>query len=190
MKKLIAAINMTLDGYCDHTAVDPDQEIHKHYADLLEQTDVILYGRITYQLMEYWRNVVKHPTGNKATDEFAHVMDRTQKIVFSHTMENTDWESAKLADRPIEEEVSVLRQQTGKDILVGSRSLMISLMKLNLIDELQLCIHPVLAGGGLPLFDQIHSRIALKLTKTKTFSSGAVIFYYERAERKQDLLLE
>lgn len=174
---------MTLDGFCDHTAIIPDEEIHQHYADLLSNADTILYGRITYQLMEYWKTVVENPTGNKSMDEFAVIMDSIPKIVFSHTLKNIAWESAKLADRAIEEEVLELRQQSGKDILVGSRSLIVNLMKLNLIDEYQLCVHPVIAGNGLPLFENIHDRTMLKLLKTKTFSSGAVILYYEPTKK-------
>jgi len=126
MRKLIAAINMTLDGFCDHTAMIADEEIHKHYADLLSNADAILYGRITYQLMEYWQTVVKNPTGNKAMDEFAVVIDNIPKIVFSRTLKNVEWESAKLANRDIKEEVFELRQQPGKDILVGSPGLIVS----------------------------------------------------------------
>ena len=90
----------------------------------------------------------------------------------------------KIANRPIEEEVLELKQQSGKDILVGSRSLIIQLMKLNLIDEYQLCVHPVVAGSGLPLFENINDRTILKLIKTKTFSGGAVILYYEPTNEK------
>jgi dihydrofolate reductase len=120
MRKIIAGINMTLDGFCDHTAIIPDEEIHKHYADLLSNADTILFGRITYQLMEYWQSVVKNPTGNKAMDEFALTIDSIPKIVFSHTLKNVEWESAKLANRTIEEVVLELRQKSGKDILVGA----------------------------------------------------------------------
>ena len=182
MRKLIAGINMTLDGFCDHTAIIPDEEIHQHYADLLSNADTILFGRITYQLMEYWQTVVENPTGNKSMDEFAVVMDSIPKIVFSNTLKNVEWKSAKLANRALEEEVLELRQSGGlgsKDILVGSRSLIIQLMKLNLIDEYQLCVHPIIAGNGLPLFANIHDRTILKLIKTKTFGSGAVTLYYE-----------
>ena len=184
MRKLIAAINMTLDGYCDHTAIIPDDEIHQHYADLLSKADIILYGRITFQLMEYWQTVVENPTGNKAIDEFAVIMNNIPKIVFSHTLKNLEWKSAKLANRDIEEEVLELKQQSGKHILVGSRSLIIQLMKLNLIDEYQLCVHPVIAGSGLPLFENINDRIIFKLIKTKTFSGGAVTLYYEPTNKK------
>ncbi|MEL7599340.1 MAG: dihydrofolate reductase family protein [Proteiniphilum sp.] len=178
MRKVIAAINMTLDGYCDHDAIIPDEEIHRHYADLIRSADVMLYGRITYQLMEYWRDVVENPTGNIAIDEFAHIMDKTPKIVFSHTLKSLDWESARLATQTPEHEVAALMQQQVGNLLVGSRSLIIQLMKLGLVDEFQLCIHPVIAGRGLPLFENLIDRTTLKLTKTKPFSSGAVVMYY------------
>jgi len=173
---------MTLDGFCDHTAIIPDEEIHHHYADLLSNADTILYGRITYQLMEYWQTVVKNPTGNKAMDEFAVVMDNIPKLVFSHTLKKVEWDSAALANRSLEEEVAELKQQSGKDILVGSPGLIVSLTKLHLIDEYQLCVHPVIAGNGLPLFKNINDRTLLKLLKTKTFGSGAVTLYYKPTE--------
>jgi dihydrofolate reductase len=170
---------MTLDGVFDHTSVSPDEEVHQHYADLIQSGDVILYGRITYQLMEYWQTVVENPTGIKATDEFALVIDRIPKIVFSRTLKKVNWESAKLADTTLEAQVLELKQQPGNNILVGSRSLIMSLMKLNLIDEFQLCIHPVIAGSGLPLFETAKDRTNLKLLKIKKFVAGAIVLYYE-----------
>lgn len=182
MRKLIAAINMTLDGFCDHTVIIPAEEMHQYYADLLNNADTALYGRITYQLMEYWRPIVKNPAGTKQTDEFAVAIDNIPKIVFSHTLKNVEWESAKLANQDIEEEVLELKQQAGKDILVCSPSLIVALMKINLIDEYQLCVHPVIAGNGLPLFKNINEKITLKLVKTKIFGFGAVMLYYEPAK--------
>lgn len=179
MRKIIAAINMTLDGVFDHTAGIPDEEIHQHYTELLKEGDAILYGRITYQLMQYWQTLIKNPSGEKSMDDFAMAIDKIPKIVFSHTLRNTDWDSAKLSNQTIEEEVLELKQQSGGAILVGSRSLIIQLMKLNLIDEYQFCVYPVIAGTGLPLFENINERTILKLIKTKTFSGGAVILYYE-----------
>jgi dihydrofolate reductase len=179
MRKVIAAINMTLDGFCDHKAVVPDEEVHQHYADLLSNADTILYGRITYQLMEFWKPFVKNPSGEKAMDDFALVMDKISKIVFSNTLKNVDWNSAKLSNQSPEKEVLELKQRAGKDIFIGSRSLIVQLMKLNLIDELQLMVHPVIAGSGLPLFENMNDRTILKLVKTKTFSGGAVTLYYE-----------
>lgn len=184
MKKVIAAINISVDGYCDHTLGVPDEEIHQHYADLLRSADTALYGRITYHLMEFWRTVLENPTGDKAMDDFAVAIDNIPKIVFSRTLKNVDWKSAKLASQDLEKEVSELKQQTGKDILVGSPSLIVALTKLNLIDEYQLCVHPVIAGIGLPLFKDISKEIILKLIKTKTFSGGAVILYYEPASER------
>ena len=178
MRKVIAAINMTLDGYCDHTAITPDEAIHDHYSGLLKASGTALYGRVTYELMTYWQTILKNPTGEKSMDEFAVAIDRIPKIVFSHTLKNTGWETARLANRDIMEEVSALKQQPGKDILVCSPGLIITIMKLKLIDEFQLCIHPVITGSGLPLFKNINERVTLKLIRTKTFASGAVIHYY------------
>ena len=178
MRKLIAAINMTIDGFCDHTAGIADAEIHQHYTELLRSAGAVLYGRITYQLMEsYWPTVVKNPTGSKTTDEFAVAIQDISKIVFSHTLKDVGWENAKLAKRGIKEEVLELKQQAGKDILVGSPSLIVALTKLNLIDEYQLCVHPVIAGSGLPLFKNITERIVLKLVKTKTIGLSATLYY-------------
>ena len=182
MRKIIAAINMTIDGFCDHTAGIPDDEIHQHYTDLLSNSGIILYGRITYRLMEYWRTLLEDPSDEKSMNDFAIAINKIPKVVFSRTLKNVDWETARLANRRIEEEVLELKQSRNggtKDILIGSRSLIIQLMKLNLINEYQLCVHPVVVGKGLPLFEDISDRTVLKLTKTKTFRGGAVILYYE-----------
>jgi dihydrofolate reductase len=178
MRKIIAAINMTLDGFCDHTAIVPDEEIHQHYTDIISEGGVILYGRITFQLMEYWKTLVANPSGEKSMDDFAIAINNIPKIVFSNTLENTDWHTATLANQSIEQVALELRSQPGNDILVGSRSIIIQLMNLDLIDELQVCIHPVLAIDGLPLFDNISKRTIFNLEKTKTFKGGAVIMYY------------
>ena len=181
MRKVIAAINMTIDGFCDHTVISPDEEIHDHYTGLLNQAGVILYGRITYQLMEFWRTLIENPSGEKSMDDFASAIDKIPKIIFSNTLKNSGgWESATLSTRPVEEVVLELRQQPGKDIFIGSRSLIVYLANLNLIDEFQLCIHSVVAGKGLPLFDKIKERTTFKLLKTKTFKSGAIIHYYNQ----------
>ncbi len=180
MRKIIAAFNMTLDGICDHTAGIPDEEIHQHYTKLLGQGDAILYGRTTYQLMEFWRTLLENPSEEKSMNDFARAIDKIPKIVFSRTINNVDWESAAIAKRDLKDEVLDLRQRSGKDIFIGSRSLIIQLMKLDLIDEYQLCIYPVVAGSGKPLFENIDDRTILKLIKTKIFSGGAVILYYSK----------
>jgi len=179
MRKIIAALNMTLDGICDHTAGIPNEEIHQHYTELLRQGDAILYGRTTYQLMEFWRTFLENPSEEKSMNDFAIAIDKIPKIIFSHTLKNVDWESATIAKCDLKDEVLELKQQSGKNIFVGSRSLIIQLMKLNLIDEFQLCIHPMVEGNGLSLFENINERIIFKLVKNKIFKNGAIILYYQ-----------
>ncbi len=184
MRKLIAAINMTLDGFCDHTAMVPSDEGMRFFNDLLRTADTLLYGRITYQLMEdYWPPMVKSPTGDKLDDEFAVLIDNISKIVFSRTLQKVDWKNSILKKGLIKEEVLNLKQQAGKNILAGSPSLITALAQFGLIDELQLVVHPVILGSGLPLFKNIRDRIDLKLLKTETFGSGAVVLYYEPAKK-------
>jgi dihydrofolate reductase len=183
MRKIVAGINLTLDGFCDHRAILPDEEIHQHYTDLLNGADTILYGRVTYQLMQFWQDLLKNPSGEKDMDDFAIAIDKIPKIVFSNTLKNTGWESAKLSNEPLEETVKELKKKPGREVLVGSRSLIIELMNLNLIDECQFCVHPVIAGKGLPFFEKIKDRTILKLSKTKTFNSGAIILYYSRQQQ-------
>jgi dihydrofolate reductase len=127
----------------------------------------------------YWPLLVKSPSGNKPDDDFAVAIDNISKIVFSHSMKNVDWKNAKLAQRDVKEEVLALRHQTGKDILVGSPGLIVAITQLGLIDEYQLCVHPVIAGKGLPLFKTINEKIILKLLKTKSFNSGVIGLYYK-----------
>jgi dihydrofolate reductase len=179
MRKLIAAINMTLDGFCDHTAMIADEEIHQHYNELLSNADSLLYGRITYQLMEsYWPSVVKNPTGNKPMDEFAVLIDNISKFVFSRTLKNVEWKNTILKKEVIKEEIIELKRQGGKNLLVGSPGLIVALAQLDLIDEYQLGVQPTVLGSGLPLFKNVRDRMNLKLLKTKTFGCGAVALYY------------
>jgi|SRR5690606_10606990 len=179
MRKIIAALNMTLDGNCDHTAGIPDEEVHQHYTELLGQGDAILYGRTTYQLMEFWRTFLESPSEQKSMNDFATAIDKIPKIVFSNTLKNVDWKSATLAKRDLKDEIIELKKQSGNDIFIGSRSLIIQLLNLGLIDEFQLCIYPVINRNGLQLFENINDRINLNLVKTKTFKSGAIILYYQ-----------
>jgi dihydrofolate reductase len=184
MRKIIAAINMTLDGFCDHTAMIADNKIHEHYNELLRSADTILWGRITYQLMEsYWPALVKNPSGNKPMDDFAVLIDNISKIIFSHTLKNVEWKNTILKREIIKDEISALKQQPGKNILVGSPSLIAVLTNLGLIDEYQLCVNPTILGKGLPLFKNIGDRVDLKLIKSKNFGAGQIVLYYEQARK-------
>ena len=180
MRKLISSINITLDGFCDHTAVIADDELHLVANDLLKSVDAVLFGRVTYQLMESsWPLIVKKPTGLKSVDEFAVLIDNIPKVVFSRTLKNVEWKNTRLVNEDIKEEVVRLKQQPGRSLLVGGPAIIIELMKLGFIDEYQFCIQPIILGNGLPLFKNIRDRINLKLLKTRTFNSGAITLYYE-----------
>lgn len=173
-------MNMTLDGFCDHTSMIADDEIHEHYSDLLRNTGTLIYGRTTFQLMEsYWPTVVKNPTGSKSNDDFAVLIDNIPKIVYSRTLKSVDWKNSTLKKEIVKDEILKLKQEPGKSIGVGSPSLIIQMAQLDLVDEFQLSVHPTVVGSGLPLFKNITDRIDLKLLKTKTFGCGAVTFYYE-----------
>lgn len=185
MRKLIAAINMTLDGFCDHTSGIAADEVHEHYTELLKSGDTILYGRKTYQLMEYWKSVLENPTGNKAFDDFAIAIDDIHKVVYSRTLETVDWRNTELKKDIEPDEILELKHGQGKPILVGSPSMIVQLGNLGLLDEYQIAIHPMVVGEGLVLFKGIQDRIDLKLLGTKTFRCGVVIHSYER-RKEQD----
>ena len=182
MRKLIASINMTFDGYCDHTAMIADDELHENVNELLRNANLLIFGRTTYQLMEdAWPAIVKKPTGNKAMDDFAILIDNISKVVFSTTLDQVEWKNTTLLKGDIEREVLKLKA-TGEEngyMVVGSPSIIVQLMKLDLIDEYQFCVHPIILGSGLPLFKNINYRIILKLLKTKSFGSGAIVLYYK-----------
>ena len=134
--------------------------------------------------MEFWRTFLANPSKEKSMNDFAIAIDSIPKIVFSHTLKSLDWETATLATSSLKDTLSALKQQPGKAIFIGSHSLIIQTMQLNLIDEYQLCVYPVIAGRGFQLFDGINDRTVLKLTKTRAFDSGAIILYYEPTTNK------
>ncbi|MGV3612064.1 MAG: dihydrofolate reductase family protein [Fluviicola sp.] len=183
MTKTIAAMNMSLDGFCDHTLITPNDEMTQHYNDLLKESGHLLYGRTTYQLMEdYWPLLVKNPSGNKTEDEFAVLIDNISKVVFSHTLKEVSWKNSRIATRSLKEEVAALGKESGAPIFIGSPGLIAQALEQNLVDELQIMIHPVIAGKGLVLFKNISDQINLKLVKTTTFKGGAVLLFYQRKD--------
>jgi dihydrofolate reductase len=179
MRKVIAAINMTIDGVCDHRVGVVDEKLHQHYARLIDDSGVILYGRSTFELMKYWQTLLTDPSDQASMNEFAHSIDKIEKLVFSSTLNDTGWNTATIARQSLEETISALKSQPGKDILIGSRSLIIQLLNSGLVDEFQICIHPMVEGKGLRLFDEIEREIFFKLTKTKSLPSGVTILYYQ-----------
>jgi dihydrofolate reductase len=181
MRKLISSINITLDGYCDHTAMIADEELHQNVNDLIRTSDTMIFGRVTYDLMKSsWPPIVNNPTGNKPMDEFAVLIDNIDKVVFSRTMKKAGWKNARLAKESLSDEILKLKKQPGKDILAGGPSILIQLMNLDLIDEYQFNIQPIILGRGLPLFKNITDRVDLKLVEAKVQGSGVVTMIYER----------
>lgn len=178
MRKVIAAFNVTLDGYCDHTAVTPGADIHNHYSDLLHQSGVLLYGRTTFELMKFWQHLLEHPSDETSMNDFAASIHSVPKVVFSSKLKSTGWNSAELADSSLQSTIELLKKTPGKPIVAGSRSIILQLLQLSLLDELQLVVHPVIAGKGLPLFTPLETPRNLHLVHSKTFESGAIALTY------------
>ncbi|MCL5995890.1 MAG: dihydrofolate reductase family protein, partial [Chloroflexi bacterium] len=141
------------------------------------------YGRVTYQMMEsYWPTVLTNPSSTKHEIEHARWIENVPKIVFSKTLEKVEWNNTRLIKENIAEEISKLKQQPGKDLVIfGSPGLAHSFMRLGLIDEYRLTVNPIILGSGKPLFRNVEDKMKLKLLKAQTFNSGVVGLHYERA---------
>jgi dihydrofolate reductase len=184
LRKLISYINITPDGFCDHTAVIADEDLHESANEIFRSADTAVFARVTYQLMEsYWPSVANKPTGIKSVDEFAVLIDNIDKIVFSRTLKNFEWKNIKLATEGLKEEILKLKGQPGKNILVGSPNIISELTKLGLIDEYYFLVQPILAGNGKRFFETINLNKSynLKLADTKVFKSGTVTLCYKNA---------
>ncbi len=183
MRKVVFAINITADGYCSHTDGIADEELHEYFTGLLRDADIILYGRITYQLMvPYWPEIAKTQSETAVTNEFARVFDSLEKVVFSRTLKQVEGGNARIAGTNVAEEVLALRQQPGKDICVGSLSIASQLSERGLIDEYRFVVHPVIAGKGPRLFDtvKLQERLRLDFVGSKTFRSGVIALHYRK----------
>jgi dihydrofolate reductase len=180
MRKVIYAINVTLDGCFDHTSMTPSEEDFEHYIQLLRETDTLVYGRKTHQLMvPYWPDVIKDPSATEADKEFARVFDSKKKIVFSRTLDRAEG-NTRIVRTNLQDEILKLKQESGKDILVGGVDIPSQLIKLGLVDEYRFVVHPILAGGGRRLLEGISlpEKLQLKLVESKPFKSGCVALRY------------
>ncbi|MGN0004209.1 MAG: dihydrofolate reductase family protein [Sphingobacterium composti] len=175
MGNIICAINMTLNGHFDHTQSLPDEHVHAHYADLLKKGTIILYGRKTFELMLYWKDVLNDINSDFESYAFAKTLDAIPKLVFSNTLQMTNWPTAQLADSSLLDNVIKLKSEENTTIYIGSRSLMIQLLELKLLDELQLCIHPLVSPAGRLLFEGIDHQITFKQKLIKTLPGGHII---------------
>ncbi len=181
MRKLVFGINITADGYCGHTDMIADEEMHNYFTEILRNSDLMLYGRVTVQLMvPYWPEIAKAQTESDATNDFARVFDALDKIVFSTTMNDAEGERTRVVRTNLAEEVRVLKQMPGKDICVGSLSIASQLSESGLIDEYRFVVHPVIAGNGPRLFSSLKSsdRPQLELVDSTTFQSGVIALHY------------
>ena len=177
---------LTLDGFFEGPNRDigwhnVDAEFNDFAVEQLGKTDLLLFGRVTYELMaSYW------PTPAALEDDpiVAQTMNSIAKIVFSTTLQEADWNKTRLVKKNAPEEIVKLKEQSGKDIAIfGSSDLVVSLMQTEVIDEFRLMINPVILGSGKTLFTGIQDKINLRLTEAKTFKSGNVLLYYARSKK-------
>lgn len=183
MRKLIYAINMTMDGCCDHTKVDGTDEILEHFTRLVRSVDVFVYGRKTYQLMvPFWPDLARNGSGQSgATIDYARAFDSVGRIVvFSRSLEGDQGKNTTVVRTNLREEILKLKQEQGRDMLAGGVDLPSQLMRLGLIDEYQFVIHPVLAGEGRRLLEgaNLQEGLKLKLVECESFKSGCVALRY------------
>jgi len=186
MRKVILSNMVTLDGFFEgpNKELDwhiVDEEFNQYANDLLSNVDALLFGRVTYQLMaDYWPAAATNPSTSKSDLEIADKMNNLPKIVFSKTLQEVEWNNSRLVKENIAEEISKMKQESGKDIVIfGSGSIVTTLMQLGLIDEYRIIVNPVVLGSGKPLFKGINDKRNLKLLKTKVLGSGIVILYYQ-----------
>ena len=178
MRPLRYSINVTLDGCCDHRAFSPDENLHRHAADNIAQADALLFGRVTYEMMEAgWRRPA--PAGERPgwMEPFARTIDAAKKYVVSSTLDNVDW-NAELVRGDLGKAVRELKRKSGKGLLTGGVKLPLALAELGLIDEYELVVHPKLAGHGPTLLAGLSKPLALKLVSRLEFDSGTVAMRY------------
>jgi dihydrofolate reductase len=181
MRNLIFDINITLDGCCDHTKAIADEEMHEYFTDLIRGADLLVFGRKTYELMvPFWPDVAKSQSMTKAENEFARAFDSINKIVFSRSLESVEDRKTKIVRTNLRDEILKLKQQPGKNILVGGVSLPSQLIALGLVDEYRFVVHPIIAGEGRRLLEGVTLQQSpqLKLVESKSFKSGVVALRY------------
>jgi len=183
MRPLRYSINVTLDGCCDHREGIPDEDLHRHAAENIAQADALLFGRVTYEMMEAaWRAPAR--TGARPDwmtdwmEPFARTIDAAKKYVVSGTLKQVDW-NAELVRGDLEKAVRQLKQESGKGLFTGGVMLPLALAELGLIDEYEFVVHPRIVGHGPTLFAGLSKRVDLKLVSRLELGSGAVAMRYE-----------
>jgi len=190
MRKVIFGINLTLDGCCDHTKANGNEDIHNYFAQQIRNADVLVYGRKTYQLMvPFWPDVARNQSGEtKYINDFAQAFAAVKQIVvFSRTLERVEEKNTRIVRTDLKDEILKLKQEAGKDILVGGVDLPSQLIELDLIDEYRFVIHPILAGEGRRLLEGVNlqEKLRLQLIDSTIFKSGCVALHYQKNPESQ-----
>jgi len=175
-------MNISLDGYCDHTLGEPSEELMEYFADMMEDVDLLFYGRVMYQLMfPYWADVARDRSGSPAEIRFAERLVSIDKVVVSRSLETVRSNTTIIRNDPAAE-LRRLKQQTGKTISVDTVSMLPELMAADLIDEFHLVVHPVMAGSGRHLLDagSLPENFKLELVETRAFKNGCIALYYRK----------
>ena len=186
MRKVIYAMSVSLDGFIEATDGDlrwsyPDEELHQHFNEQEQLIDIHLYGRGLYENMaSYWPAADKNPAVPEVEREYARLWKEMQKVVFSTTLTEVGWNS-RLVKGDLAGEVGRLKAQPGGAMSVGGAGLAASFMRLSLIDEYRLYLHPLILGAGKPMFGHLQYKINLQLLESRTFSSGVVLLRYQSA---------
>ena len=181
MRNVIFAINITLDGCCDHTKMTGNEEIHEYFTDLMRDVDLLVFGRKTYQLMvPYWPDVAKSPSETKTDREFADIFVSKNKIVLSRSLESAEDKNTTIVRTNLRDEMLKLKKEQGKNILIGGVDIPSQLIELGLVDEYRFVVQPIVAGEGRRLSEGISlpERLQLKLVESKIFKSGCVSLRY------------
>jgi dihydrofolate reductase len=179
MRPLRYSINITLDGCCDHRAIVPSEDLHRHAVENLNRADALLFGRVIYQMMEAaWRPPAQAGARPDWMEPFARTIDAARKYVVSSTLDRVDW-NAELVRGDLGKAVQQLKREPGKGLFVAGVKLPSALAELGLIDEYEFVVHPTLAGHGPTLFAGLSKHVDLKLVSRLEFGSGAVAMRYE-----------
>ncbi|MEU3244541.1 MULTISPECIES: dihydrofolate reductase family protein [unclassified Streptomyces] len=185
MRKIVLMMSVSLDGYIEGPDREigwhrVDEELHQHFNEEISRFGALLDGRVTHELMAaYWPTADQDPAATPTEAEFARIWRDIPKFVYSRSLERSDWNTTVVRE-VVPEEVRALKEEPGGDLGLGGADLAATFLRHDLVDELRIYVHPVLIGGGTPLFPKTDTLTALRLTGTRTFGNGVVLLRYER----------